>query len=93
MTIHGERRPYSSADRNSYDAACIRRDYRLKSWRFSPWQASAGMGDPCFSKPQIGVCCNALIDATRPTVDGAIAECAVADKKGAVLDLRVATMP
>ncbi len=39
------------------------------------------MGDPCFSKPQIGVCCNALIDATRPAVDGAIAERAPAHKK------------
>jgi hypothetical protein len=81
MTIHGERRPYSSADRNSYDAACIRRDSRLKSWRLSPWQASAGLGNPCFSKPQIGVCCNALIDSARPAMDSAIAERAPADKK------------
>jgi hypothetical protein len=33
-----------------------------------------GMGDPCFSKPQIRVCCNALMVVIRLDVDGVFAD-------------------
>jgi hypothetical protein len=44
-----------------------------------------GMGDPCFSKPQIGVCCNALIVAIRLVVDSAIVDPARGDEKAPFL--------
>jgi hypothetical protein len=44
-----------------------------------------GMGDPCFSKPQIGVCCNALIVAIRLVVDSTIVDPAQGDEKAPFL--------
>jgi hypothetical protein len=44
-----------------------------------------GMGDPCFSKPQIRLCCNALIVAVRTTVDSVIAGRGPGDEKARFL--------
>src|SRR5271156_1505037 len=56
MTVHEQRRLYRRG-RQQYDAACVRRGLR----HGSGWQASAGWGNPSPSKPQIRLCCNALL--------------------------------
>jgi hypothetical protein len=41
------------------------------------------MGDPGSSKPQIGLCCNALITAIRPAMHKAVAGLGASSRKHA----------